>query len=137
MFQIPAFHPEDDLTPTELRYQRVDRILKEVGNELYRALKLHPSGFHSPHEMHSTIEEEFDEVWDEVKAYNLPKGRDTRPAMRAELIQLAAMAVRGILEVTDANRQSQPLPVKDVEATGKQSSEGLLLSRWPSNPRQG
>jgi formiminotetrahydrofolate cyclodeaminase len=37
----------------------------------------------------------------EVKAYNLPKGRDTRPKMREELIQLAAMAVRAITDVID------------------------------------
>jgi len=87
-----------------MKCETVDKIFAiahEAANELVRAKSLHPMPFHTPHEAHSVIEEEFDEFWDEVKKYNLPKGRDTRPAMREELIQLAAMAMRAILEITD------------------------------------
>jgi len=113
MAVIPI-HPEDDLTPEEQQRLKILGICREVANELFRAKKLHPSKFHSPHEADSTIREEYEEFWDEVKAFNLPKGRDTRPAMRVELIQLAAMAVRAILEVTDADGLVESLSGKDA-----------------------
>lgn len=69
-------------------------VLNEVGAEFDRA-KIFPP-FHSPHEALGVILEEFDEFKDEVYRFNLFKNRDTRPAMRTELIQLAAMAVKGI-----------------------------------------
>jgi hypothetical protein len=40
--------------------------------------------------------EEFIEFCGEVFKFNLAKGRDTRPAMRKELIQLAAMCVKAV-----------------------------------------
>src|SRR5208337_3204987 len=75
-------------------------IVGEVLNEVMRATQMYLP-LNSPHEAHSVIEEEFDEFWDEVKAYNLRKGRDTRPRMREELIQLAAMAVSAVTDVID------------------------------------
>lgn len=79
-------------------------LLDEVQIELQRAEALHPlrqddsstSPTYTPHGGYSVCLEELEEFWDEVKAFNLPKGRDTRPKMRKELIQLAAMALRTI-----------------------------------------
>lgn len=46
----------------------------------------------SAHEGYAVIQEELDELWDEVKAGN-------RPNARAEAIQVAAMAVRFLIDV--------------------------------------
>lgn len=56
---------------------------------------------HNPHEALGVIREEYKEFEEEVFAYNPTKNRDTRPAMRAELIQLAAMALRAIHDCID------------------------------------
>ena len=81
-------------------------LLDEVGEELERAEKIHPTSDPSnptretptktPHGGYAVILEELDEYWEEVKKFNLPKGRDTRANMRTELIQIAAMALRTI-----------------------------------------
>lgn len=77
---------------------RICALLFEVGTEIERAEGLFPA-IGSPHEALGLLDEEFREVRDEVHAFNLAKGRDTRPAMRAELIQLAAMCVRTITDL--------------------------------------
>jgi hypothetical protein len=70
-------------------------VATEVLAELERAIgKFAP--MHSGHEGKATIEEELDELWDEIKA-NRPAG----PAARAEAIQVAAMAIRYVLDVCD------------------------------------
>ncbi|HET7566496.1 MAG TPA: hypothetical protein VFJ91_00770 [Gaiellaceae bacterium] len=66
----------------------VSNILAEVEVELRSAQRRH-APMHSPHEGHSVIREEFDELWEHVRA---DTGRT--PAARAEAIQLAAMACR-------------------------------------------
>jgi hypothetical protein len=48
------------------------------------------------HEGKAIIEEELDELWDEVK-----KKRPSKKALRNEAVQLAAMAVRFILDTLD------------------------------------
>lgn len=73
-------------------------IAHEVSEEASRAASMF-SPMASPHEALGVILEEFEEFKDEVKAFNLRKGRDTRPAMRIELIQLAAMCLRTIKDL--------------------------------------
>jgi len=85
------------MTPKE---SNITQIIGEIQAEVLRATRLH-APMNSPHEASSVILEEYEEFWDEVKKFNLPKGRDTRPAMREELIQLAAMAIRAITDVID------------------------------------
>lgn len=70
---------------------------REVVFEVKRAMGMFPS-IHSPHEGLGVIREEYIEFEAEVFKFNLTKGRDTRPEMRKELIQLAAMAIRTILD---------------------------------------
>lgn len=73
-------------------------LAEEIVQELYHATEL--SGqMCSPHEALGIIEEEFIEFRDEVFRFNLRKNRDTRPQMREELIQLAAMCMRAILDL--------------------------------------
>ena len=117
MTGIMKYDPEY-ISPEEETAIRIHQIAGEVERELIRAKKLHPSRMHNPHEAHSVIQEEFEEFWDEVKAFNLPKGRDTRDKMREELIQLAAMAMRAILEVTD-DRQPQSLSAKNAQTVSE------------------
>jgi len=68
-----------------------------------RATELFPMNdcaqHHLPHYYLGVIEEEFEEFKKEVFAFNLGKQRDTRPAMKGELLQLAAMALRAYLEI--------------------------------------
>lgn len=74
---------------------KIRHIINAIDEEARRAESLFPP-HNSPHESLGVILEEFEEFKDEVKKYNLAKGRDTRPAMGKELVQLAAMCVRAI-----------------------------------------
>ena len=82
----------------------VSKIVTEVHREVLRAMNFH-DGMNSPHEAYAVILEELDEYWDEVRAFNPRKGRDTRPKQRAELIQLAAMAIRAISDTIDFGKK--------------------------------
>ncbi|MEE9598195.1 MAG: hypothetical protein V3V96_15595 [Acidiferrobacterales bacterium] len=69
-------------------------IMKNVMDELERATKLH-GPMRSPHEGYAVLKEEVDELWNEVKTDSDPKH------MRLEAIQIAAMAMRFVLDITD------------------------------------
>lgn len=69
-------------------------IAQDINDELRRALK-HPP-MHSAHEAYAIIQEEVYEFWDEVK--KKAECRD-RANMRLELVQIAAMAVRAIIDL--------------------------------------
>lgn len=73
----------------------LEDIAREVVIELGRATRKH-GPMRSSHEGYAVILEEFDELWDEVKAQ-----KQDIPAMRAEAIQVAAMAMRFVLDVCD------------------------------------
>lgn len=68
-------------------------VLAEVARELMRAQNLH-GPMHSAHEGYATLLEEVDELWDEVKLKHSSKTR-----MRIEAVQVAAMAVRFVIDV--------------------------------------
>jgi len=112
------------MSMTAEKANNIRSIADEVLNEVMRATSMYLP-LNSPHEAHSVIEEEFDEFWDEVKAYNLRKGRDTRPRMREELIQLAAMAIRAVTDVIDNGKPTgetlgltNSVPVQDSATAG-------------------
>ena len=73
----------------------IDRDLRDIYAEFSRASELYPA-FNSAHEGFAVIEEEFDELKAEV--WKSPKKRDYK-AMRAEAIQLGAMAMRFLKDV--------------------------------------
>src|ERR1035441_6088684 len=75
-------------------------LMVQVEQELARARSLFKP-IHSPHEGLGVVREEYIEFEKEVFAFNLAKGRDTRPAMRKELIQLATMALRTVLDALE------------------------------------
>lgn len=66
--------------------------VKEIYDECRRAQEKF-SPFHTMHEGHSVIEEEFDEFWEAVKADDLIKAK-------TEAVQLAAMALRFLVDIT-------------------------------------
>jgi hypothetical protein len=83
---------EEAISPKELKLKAA---LKAVKKEVQRAMCLHQP-LHSAHEAYGVLLEEVDELWDEVK-----KNSKTRDAMlmREEAIQVAAMAVRFLIDV--------------------------------------
>ena len=70
---------------------RLSLILDAVKAEYLSAADKH-SPFASTHEGAAVLREEFEEMWDEIKADN-PK------AARKEAVQVAAMAIRFIFDV--------------------------------------
>lgn len=71
-----------------------DEAVKMVLIELDKAQMKH-APMHSPHEGHSTIREEFEELWEHVRA---DTGRSDK-AMR-EAAQLGAMALRYMVDLS-------------------------------------
>lgn len=75
-------------------------VLRLVRDEVESATSKWPP-MNSAHEGYGVMLEEFDELWNHVKTNQ--KKRDLE-AMRAEAIQVAAMAVRFVLDVVDGGR---------------------------------
>lgn len=69
----------------------LDTVMSVVRNELERALRRYPS-MRSRHEGYAILLEELDEAWDAIK-------RNDGPAATWEMVQVAAMAVRWLLDV--------------------------------------
>lgn len=71
------------------------RVLREVSEELDAALRKRKK-LNSAHEGYAVILEELDELWDEIKVRQSKR----RPKkMKREAIQVAAIAMRFVLEV--------------------------------------
>lgn len=70
----------------------VGMILSEVFKEVRSAITKH-GPMHGGHEAYAVIKEELDEYFDEVRA-----DRSKQASARTELLQVAAMAVRAILD---------------------------------------
>lgn len=68
--------------------EAIERVLAELG----RARTKFPTPHHSAHEGFSVLREEVDELWETV--------RGLEGDMRAEAVQVAAMAIRFIVECT-------------------------------------
>lgn len=73
-----------------------NEVMTLVSEELARAQAKFGS-FNSPHEGWAILREEVDELWDEVK---LQYDARTKERMQKEAVQVAAMAIRFILDVT-------------------------------------
>jgi hypothetical protein len=74
-------------------------VANEVSRELERSTHLH-GPMRGVHEGASVIREEFDELWDEIKI-NPTKDHDCLRRRRKEAIQLAAMAMKFVIDVCD------------------------------------
>ncbi len=75
----------------------IDRVLAMVKLEVSRTMLKHKT-FNSYHEGYAVILEEMDELWDEIK-----KRTPCDPAIRTEAIQISAMAVRFLIDLTSAS----------------------------------
>ncbi len=76
--------------PKTMHERKRNHIVELILKELSRAEAKFPK-FASDHEGYAVLLEEVDELWDEIKANN-------RPNTQAEAIQVAAMALRLILD---------------------------------------
>ena len=97
---------------------QIQKIVAAVAAEVIRATEMFES-MNSPHEALGVIREEYVEYEQEVWRYNPRKNRDTRPAQRTELIQLAAMACRAVLDTIDFGKhyEEQPCYQQSVPAS--------------------
>lgn len=77
--------------------EALEEALALVKQEVERAQFLFPT-FSSAHEGYAILLEEVEELWEEVK-FNKSPLRSTR--LRDEAVQVAAMAIRFILDITD------------------------------------
>jgi hypothetical protein len=73
------------------------RQLQDAGAELAKALRKYPK-MHGPHEGYAVILEELDEL--KLEIWKKPKKRSLQK-MRKEAVQIAAMALRFMLDVCD------------------------------------
>ena len=76
------------------------KVAEEAYQELRQAQDRYPP-MNSAHEGWAVIAEELDELWDHVRG---KQGDRTVEAMRKEAIQVAAMALRFIIDVCDGGR---------------------------------
>ena len=72
---------------------KLHAVFDEVETEFFRATTMYGT-FNSAHEGYAVLKEEVDELWDDIKN-NAPLTNQ-----RKEAIQVAAMAIRYILDVT-------------------------------------
>lgn len=82
----------------------IERLANEAGRELARAREKFPRQQASAHEGFAVLAEEVDELWDLVKLNPKKAGLsddEYRAKMRAEAIQVAAMALRFVQDVCD------------------------------------
>jgi NTP pyrophosphatase (non-canonical NTP hydrolase) len=79
------------MTATPIQVKKIDSVIAVVRAELVRAMSKH-GAMRSAHEAYGVLIEEVDEFFDEVKA-------DNRERQRKELVQVAAVAARGLIDV--------------------------------------
>lgn len=72
-----------------------NEVAELIDDEIHRAkTKFKEVKFNSTHEGFAVLKEEVDELWDEVKS------NGSKERLRAEAVQVAAMAIRFIKELT-------------------------------------
>ncbi len=82
-----------------INWDILGKICGEIANEVKRASQQH-SPMQSAHEGYAVLLEEVDELWEEIKK-NPRKYPETLSARRTEAIQVAAMAIRFVIDVCD------------------------------------
>ena len=96
-------------------------VFADVRYELHRAQAKHKNPMRSSHEGYAILKEKVDEMWDAIKA------NDTRGA-RAEAVQVAAMAIRFLLD----SRSRVPVQALYDELKGP-APEGAHVDPHPDN----
>lgn len=77
--------------------------LERIEAELERATKKYPP-MNTAHEAYAFLLEEVDELWEEVK---VKQSKHDYEAMRAECVQIGAMAARFIRDVCDPQLEAK------------------------------
>lgn len=78
----------------------LEQAFEDVQCELWKAInKFKP--MNSAHEGYAVLAEEVEELWEQVRG---KQGLRDVSAMRAEAVQVAAMAIRFIVDVCDGGR---------------------------------
>lgn len=77
----------------------LEKALAEVESEVFFARNKF-SPFNSAHEGFAVLKEEVDELWEEVRKPSKSRAADDLSRMRKEAKQVAAMAIRFMLDVT-------------------------------------
>lgn len=90
----------DDIKKKIQRASLVTDVLDDVRAEVTRAMAKFPP-FNSAHEGWAVLYEEVDELWEDVRA---KQGDRRLEDMRAEAIQVAAMAVRFALDICNPEK---------------------------------
>ena len=85
----------DDTNRISVRKPDFEAALTDVDHEIFRAFSQH-SWTGSAHEGWAVIFEELDELWEEVRKRSTDRDR---MAMRREAMQVAATAIRFMVEV--------------------------------------
>ena len=93
----------------------IKRTVHAVEGELARAMSLHPS-YNSSHEAYAVILEELDEFWEEVRKKTEERSGDS---MRTELLQIAATALRSVIDLDLVDLSDVDLPLEDGPADAK------------------
>jgi hypothetical protein len=75
--------------------KKIEVAFAEVRKELSGAMGAY-APMHSPHEGIAVLQEEFEELWDEVK---IKQFKHDRKKMRKEAMQVAAMALRFMIDL--------------------------------------
>lgn len=81
----------------------VYNAINEVDTELAWAVSKFPA-MNSAHEGYAVIAEELDELWEHVRG---KQGSRNKDGMRKEAIQVAAMAIRFVLDICDSGREQK------------------------------
>jgi hypothetical protein len=84
-------------------YGKIRAALQDVYDEVIKAVTKYDP-MHSAHEAHSVLREEFEELWEHVK---VKQGERDAKAMRHESVQVAAMAIRFLVDICDSGRSQK------------------------------
>ena len=98
MFEVCDCHV---CSPRSEALTRCEVALQRIREEVGRAIAKYPP-FNSAHEGYSVLAEEVDELWDHVK---VKQGQRDVPAMIKEATQVAAMAIRFIVDMEDRGQR--------------------------------
>lgn len=92
-------------------------LVQTISAELHRARAKHPTDMRSRHEGIAVLQEEVDELWDKIKE------DASIEEVRAEVIQVAAMAVRFLQDIIAP--EEAKAKISQAAMVGRRGREGI------------